>query len=84
MQKGIRLSLLASLGILLVFTGCASGKNTNRINSLQAQISVLTEELIRLDDSLRQVRGAIQAEENKYNELMTQMSTAETEGSERR
>jgi len=68
--------------MVLVFTGCASKDNARRINSVQAQISVITEELIRLDQSIQEVRGAIQTEENRYQELTTKMASAAEEGAE--
>ncbi len=69
-----RLSFLSLLGILLVTTGCASKKQTARqINTIQAQVGALTDEVARLDRSLQETRAAIQAEENKGQDLQSQL-----------
>lgn len=76
MTQGIRFSIFVSLGVLFMLSGCASNQNARRLNSVQAQIGVITEELVRLDQSLQEVRGALQSEENRYNELAQQLSSA--------
>jgi murein L,D-transpeptidase YcbB/YkuD len=65
MKKGFQLSFIAVLLALAVLPGCASKKGTDRqINALQAQIGVLTDEVVRLDESLQSSRGAIQDSSN--------------------
>ncbi|MBI3313737.1 MAG: peptidoglycan-binding protein [Candidatus Omnitrophica bacterium] len=63
MNRSLRLSMLFALGIMLAFTGCASKKN-KQMNSMQTQISALTDEVVRLDQALQETRAAIQAGDN--------------------
>lgn len=53
MQTSIKLGLFALLGILLTLTGCASKKQQRQINALQAQVGVLTDELVTMDSQMR-------------------------------
>jgi murein L,D-transpeptidase YcbB/YkuD len=55
----VRFGMLLALGVVLVLSGCAS-KKTKQLNSLQAQVGVLTDELVRLDQSLQEVRAGQQ------------------------
>lgn len=74
MTYAMRLSLFALLGVLLTLTGCASKRKTSKqINALQAQVGTITDELVRLDQSLQETRSAIQAEENRRNDLESQL-----------
>ncbi len=59
MTNLIRTSLLISfLGIFFVgTTGCARQKKVSKINALESQIGVITEELARLDQSIQEIRG---------------------------
>lgn len=71
MTNAFRLTLFALLG-LLPFTGCASkGKTARQINSLQAQVGVITDELERLDQSIQETRASIQAAESRAAEMQT-------------
>lgn len=65
MTKAIRYTLFFTLaGVLVVASGCASKKKTSKqISALEAQIGVLTDEVSRLDQSLQEVRGGVQAQE---------------------
>lgn len=72
MNRSLQLSLFLVMGTLLVFSGCAS-KKTKQINSLQAQVGQLTDEVVRLDQALQETRAAIQAEENRKQELRGQL-----------
>lgn len=59
MSKIFRLGLFAGLlGVLFVSTGCATKNSTkSRINALEAQVGVLTDEVTKLDQELQQARG---------------------------
>ena len=73
MRKTIHLGLFTLLGMLLMFTGCATKKTKKDINTLQAQVGTITDELTRLDQSLQETRSAIQTEQNRVNELEAQL-----------
>lgn len=61
MNNAGRLSFMSVLAILVFLSGCATKGQTNRqINSLQAQVGVLTDELIRLDEQLQSTRAGYQ------------------------
>lgn len=64
MTKAIRYTLFFTLaGVLVVASGCASKKKTSKqISALEAQVGVLTDEVSRLDQSLQEVRGGVQAQ----------------------
>lgn len=64
MIKAVRYTLLFTLaGVLVVASGCASKKQTSKqISALEAQVGVLTDEVSRLDQSLQEVRGGVQAQ----------------------
>lgn len=51
--------LFAVLG-LVILTGCSSASKKD-VRALQAQIGAVTEELVRLDQSLEEVRGSVSA-----------------------
>src|SRR3989338_7979670 len=62
MSKVFRVSALVGLGLLLVAnTGCARKKN--KVDALQAQVNTLSDELVRLDQSVQEMRGAAHANE---------------------
>lgn len=60
MNNAFRITLLGMLGILLTFTGCASKKKNQRLNALEAQMGEVTNELVRLDQSIQETRASIQ------------------------
>ena len=64
MTKAIRYTLFFTLaGVLVIASGCASKKKTSKqISALEAQVGVLTDEVSRLDQSLQEVRGGVQAQ----------------------
>ncbi len=64
MMKVVRYTLFFTLaGVLVVASGCASKKKTSKqISALEAQVGVLTDEVSRLDQSLQEVRGGVQAQ----------------------
>ena len=62
MSKILRVSGLIGLGLLLVAnTGCARKKN--KVDALQAQVNTISDELVRLDQSVQEIRGSAQAKE---------------------
>lgn len=60
MNKLFRFGFYAGLiSILFIATGCAKTTTTKkRINALEAQVGVLTDEIARLDQQLQGARGA--------------------------
>ena len=57
MSNLFRSTMLLGLGLLVVAnTGCAK-KTTNRLNALESQVNTMSDELVRLDQSLQEVRG---------------------------
>ncbi len=67
MTSYYRLSLFLVLGLAVAFSGCAS-KKTKQIRSLQAQVGALTDEVVRLDQSLQETRGQLQSEASQQAE----------------
>ncbi len=62
MSKVFRVSALLGLGLLLVAnTGCARKKN--KVDALQAQVNTISDELVRLDQSVQEMRGSAHANE---------------------
>ena len=80
MSKVFRYGVLFTfLGILLVSnTGCARKKSTDKVAALQAQMGVITDELVRLDQSLQETRSAIQAEETHQNDLQSELGKSKS------
>ena len=75
MSKSLLMSVTGLVVVMVAMTGCASKKTTTKqINSLQAQVGVLTDEVIRLDDALQSTRSALQEEENRRDQLSSQLS----------
>ena len=76
-------TMLASLFIILAFsvlsTGCARKSHSQReVSALQAQVGVLTEEVIRLDDALQSTRAALQSEEDRRNQAISQLNSSDS------
>ena len=63
MKHLFRLTLLGMLGVLVAFTGCAN-KKKKQINALEAQVGEITNELVRLDQSIQETRASVQNLEN--------------------
>ena len=62
MSHFLRLSVLVALiGVMFAGTGCANKKKASKINALEAQVGVLTDEVSRLDQSIQEIRGGAQA-----------------------
>ncbi|MBU3758603.1 MAG: hypothetical protein FGM27_01590 [Candidatus Omnitrophica bacterium] len=75
MARSVMMSFMGLVLVMMTLTGCASKKGTTKqINALQAQVGVLTDEVIRLDDALQSTRTALQEEENRRSELNSQLS----------
>ena len=61
MTQAVRLTFLSFLGVLVLFTGCASKQKTQKdLTTLQSQIGSLTDEVVRLDQQLQEVRASVQ------------------------
>ena len=64
MGKATRFMMLAMMVGLIALSGCASKKATNKkLDTMQAQMNAMTDELVRLDQSLQDTRAAVQAQE---------------------
>ena len=60
--------------VLLMTTGCSRNK---QVKALQAQVGVLTDEMVRMDEALQETRAAIQDEENRKNQLKGDLRQSE-------
>ena len=65
MGKATRLTMVAVMIGLIALSGCASRKTGKKVDTLQAQVNAMTDELVRLDQSLQDTRAAIQSQEGK-------------------
>ncbi len=66
MKNFIRFTFFAAL-ITFTLTGCATRKSTqSRVNALEAQMGVVTDELARLDQLLQETRGALAGSGGAY------------------
>ena len=65
MGKATRLTMLVLMIGLIALSGCASRKTGKKVDTMQAQINAMTDELVRLDQSLQDTRAAIQSQEGK-------------------
>ena len=61
MTNLLRFSFMVSLiAFIFVTTGCAKTSSTKkRVNALEAQVGVLTDEITRLEQQLQETRGAV-------------------------
>lgn len=61
MKQFLRLGFFAGLAAMVfVTTGCAkTASSKKRVNALEAQVGVLTDEITRLDQQLQETRAAI-------------------------
>lgn len=57
-------ALLFVIGSLTVFSGCAT-KPSKEYRAVQAQIAAITDELVRLDMALQEMRAAVEAQQKK-------------------
>lgn len=65
MGKATRLTMLVLMVGLIALSGCASRKTGKKVDTIQAQVNAMTDELVRLDQSLQDTRAALQAQEGK-------------------
>jgi outer membrane murein-binding lipoprotein Lpp len=65
MGKATRLTMLMLMVGLIALSGCASRKTGKKVDTIQAQVNAMTDELVRLDQSLQDTRAAIQSQEGK-------------------
>ena len=65
MGKATRLTMLALMIGVVALSGCATKKTEKKVDTMQAQVNAMTDELVRLDQSLQDTRAAIQAQEGK-------------------
>jgi len=65
MGKATRLTMLALMIGLIALSGCASRKTGKKVDTMQAQMNAMTDELVRLDQSLQDTRAALQMQESK-------------------
>ena len=79
MNKAMQISFLSVLVLLLAVTGCAPKKQTSRqINSLQAQVGAMSDEIARLDQALYETRQAIQSETSHGRQLRSQVGESQS------
>ena len=65
MGKATRLTMLALMIGVIALSGCASRKTGKKVDTIQAQVNAMTDELVRLDQSLQDTRAAIQTSEGR-------------------
>ena len=65
MGKATRLTMLALMIGLIALSGCATKKTEKKVDTVQAQVNAMTDELVRLDQSLQDTRAALQTQEGK-------------------
>lgn len=63
MGKATRLTMLMLMVGLIALSGCASRKTGKKVDTIQAQVNAMTDELVRLDQSLQDTRAALQTQE---------------------
>lgn len=63
MGKATRLTMLVLMVGLIALSGCASRKTGKKVDTLQAQVNAMTDEIVRLDQSLQDTRAALQSQE---------------------
>lgn len=73
-MASLRYLVFVFLAVTVMFTGCArKPSKKQQINSLQAQVGVLTDEVARLDQSLQETRASIESEQAHSKELESQL-----------
>ena len=60
-----KLAFLSVVIVSFLSAGCASNQQSKKLISLQAQVNVIADELVRLDMGLQDMRSAIQSESNR-------------------
>ncbi|HNX68680.1 MAG TPA: peptidoglycan-binding protein [Candidatus Omnitrophota bacterium] len=79
MGKAARLTVVFLMIGVIALSGCASRKTSRKVDTLQAQMGVVTDELVRLDQSLQDTRAALQAEEAKKGQLQGELGATESQ-----
>jgi len=77
MAKTTRLAFLFLMIGVVVLSGCASRKTSKKVDTLQAQMGAVTDELVRLDQSLQDTRSALSAEEAYKAKLQSELGATE-------
>jgi outer membrane murein-binding lipoprotein Lpp len=82
MGKATRLTMLALMIGLIALSGCASRKTGKKVDTIQAQVNAMTDELVRLDQSLQDTRSAIQSSEGRGATLVSDSGVVSSGSSE--
>ncbi len=77
MKKAISWTMLAMLLGVFALSGCAS-KTTKKIDTLQSQLNAVTDEIVRLDQSLQDTRSAIQSSSSTVSSYPTADTSYDT------
>lgn len=77
MGKTTRYAFLFIMIGLVALSGCASRKTGKKVDTLQAQMGAVTDELVRLDQSLQDTRAALAAEEARKLQLESELVATE-------
>lgn len=80
MGKATRLTMLMLMVGLIALSGCASRKTGKKVDTIQAQVNAMTDELVRLDQSLQDTRAAIQSQEGKSGVFESSAVSSSGEG----
>lgn len=78
MKQISRYSFLLVAISIIAFSGCSTKQQKRQIDVLQAQMGVITDELVRLDQSLQDTRAAISAEENRLKQLEANVKSSKS------
>ena len=81
MGKATRFTMLAVMIAAIALSGCASRKTGKKVDTMQAQVNAMTDELVRLDQSLQDTRAALAAQEGKGGGLESGAVSSSGEGS---
>ena len=80
MGKATRFTMLAVMVGLIALSGCASKKTTKKIDTMQAQMNAMTDELVRLDQSLQDTRAAVQSSEGRGGAGVSESGSSSVSG----
>ena len=78
MGKATRFTFLFIMIGLVALSGCASRKTGKKVDTLQAQMGAVTDELVRLDQSLQDTRAALSIAESRKGQLESELSVTES------
>ncbi len=65
---------------LIALSGCASRKTGKKVDTIQAQVNAMTDELVRLDQSLQDTRAALQTQESGGGGVVSESSFVPSSG----